>query len=137
MQRYKDDLQIRKKLKIRDCQRHLGDHLKTSTFKLTSDPKIFYTRTASAACDKYTVFPFIDYCWYTYKYHVCPPVNNSHTKSPTVSNVPHPCLPCPPVNWSPMNRIISQTFSAWGRVMCQLDIFLASSSRLFQSIAID
>ena len=21
--------------------------------------------------------------------------------SPTVSNVPHPCLPCPPVNWSP------------------------------------
>ena len=21
--------------------------------------------------------------------------------SPTVSNVPHPCLPCPPVNWFP------------------------------------
>ena len=21
--------------------------------------------------------------------------------SPTVSNVPHPCLPCPPVNWPP------------------------------------
>ena len=30
-----------------------------------------------------------------------PPVDLSHATSPTVSNVPHPCLPCPPVNWSP------------------------------------
>ena len=30
-----------------------------------------------------------------------PPVDLSHTTSPTVSNVPHPCLPCPPVNWPP------------------------------------
>ena len=43
-----------------------------------------------------------------------PPVDLSHATSPKVSNVPHPCLPCPPVNWSPfpvnwtpMNRTIS------------------------------
>ena len=29
-----------------------------------------------------------------------PPVDLSHATSPTVSNVPHPCPPCPPVNWS-------------------------------------
>ena len=29
-----------------------------------------------------------------------PPVDLSHATSPTVSNVPHPWLPCPPVNWS-------------------------------------
>ena len=30
-----------------------------------------------------------------------PPVDLSHATSPTVSNVPHLCLPCPPVNWTP------------------------------------
>ena len=29
-----------------------------------------------------------------------PPVDLSQATSPTVSNVPHPCPPCPPVNWS-------------------------------------
>ena len=61
-----------------------------------------------------------------------PPVNLSHTTSPTVSNVPHPCLPCPPVNWSPFpvnwshneqDHITDLSFSIWGRVMRQLDIF--------------
>ena len=30
-----------------------------------------------------------------------PQVDLSHATSPTVSNVPHTCLPCPPVHWSP------------------------------------
>ena len=30
-----------------------------------------------------------------------PQVDLSHATSPTVSNVPHPCLLCLPVNWSP------------------------------------
>ena len=29
------------------------------------------------------------------------PVNLNHATSLTVFNFPHPCLPCPPVNWSP------------------------------------
>ena len=33
--------------------------------------------------------------------HATSPVDLSHATSPTVSNVPHPCLTCPPVNWSP------------------------------------
>ena len=30
-----------------------------------------------------------------------PPADLSYATSPMVSNVPHPCLPCLPVNWSP------------------------------------
>ena len=48
--------------------------------------------------------------------------------SPTVSNVPHPCLTSPPVNWSPFPVNWSPNeqdhISIWGRVMCQLDIFI-------------
>ena len=62
-----------------------------------------------------------------------PPVNFSHTASPTVSNVPHPCFPCPSVNWSPFpfnwstneqDHITDLSFPLWGRVMCRLDILI-------------
>ena len=58
-----------------------------------------------------------------------PPVDLSHATSPTLSNVPHPCLPCPPVNWfpfpvnwSPNEQDHSTDLFPFG-VMCQLDIF--------------
>ena len=42
-------------------------------------------------------FPYLDS-----KLTQLPPVDLGHTTSPMVSsNVPHSCLPCPPVNWSP------------------------------------
>ena len=41
-------------------------------------------------------FPYLDS-----KLTQLPPVDLGHTTSPMVSNVPHPCLPCPPFNWSP------------------------------------
>ena len=48
---------------------------------------------------------------------------------PKVSNVPHQCLPCPPVNWSPFpvnwspnEQDHSTDLFPFG-VMCQLDIF--------------
>ena len=57
-----------------------------------------------------------------------PPVDLSHATSPTVSNAPHPCPPCPPVNWSPFPFNSSPNeqdhISNWGRVQCQLDIFI-------------
>ena len=63
-----------------------------------------------------------------------PPVDLSHTTSPTVSNVPHPCLPCPPVNWSPFSINWSTNSTqiniiAWGRDMCKFDIFMLMSKK--------
>ena len=56
-----------------------------------------------------------------------PPVDLSHATSAMISNVPHPCLPCPPVNWSPFPVNWSPNeqdhISNWGRVMPQLEFF--------------
>ena len=53
-----------------------------------------------------------------------PPFDLSHATSPTpVSNVPQPCLPCPPVKWSPneQDHITDLSFSTGVTgVICQL-----------------
>ena len=65
-----------------------------------------------------------------------PPVDISHTTSPTVSNVPHPCLPCLPVNWSPFpvnwspneQDHITDLFFQLGVELCvNLTFFLSAS----------
>ena len=89
---------------LRSCTLHLGVPGVESTSGNSVCPFICLSVITSHS------FPYSDS-----KLTQPPAVNHSQVTSPMVSNVPHPCLPCPPVNWSPneQDHIADLTSPIW------------------------